>query len=114
MHLRASQINGCGFCVDMHAREMKKSGASDDRIFGVAAWRESPYFSDRERAALDLCEAVTRINDRSDPVSDAVWAEAARHYDEQQLAALILSIATVNLWNRLNVATKQIAASFRP
>lgn len=113
-HLRASQINGCGFCVDMHSRELKKEGESDERIFGVAAFRESPFFSDAERAALELTEAMTRLSDKADPVPDEVWLRAKRHYDEPQLAALLLSIATVNLWNRLNVATKQIAASIQP
>lgn len=112
-HLRASQINGCGFCVDLHARELKQGGESDERIFGVAAFRESPYFTDAERAALALCEAMTRMSDRPDPVSDEVWKEAARHYDENALAALVLSISLVNLWNRLNVTTKQVAASIR-
>jgi AhpD family alkylhydroperoxidase len=111
VHLRASQINGCSFCVDMHSQELKKSRESDERIFGVAAWRESPYFNDAERAALALTEAVTRLSDREDPVADAVWDEAARHYDEQQLAALVVSIATVNVWNRLNATTKQVAGS---
>ncbi|HEY3140979.1 MAG TPA: carboxymuconolactone decarboxylase family protein [Acidimicrobiales bacterium] len=111
VHLRASQINGCSFCVDMHSQELKKSRESDERIFGVAAWRESPYFNDAERAALALTEAVTRLSDREDPVPDAVWDEAARHYDEQQLAALVVSIATVNVWNRLNATTKQVAGS---
>jgi AhpD family alkylhydroperoxidase len=113
-HLRASQINGCGFCVDMHSRELKKAGESDERIFGVAAFRESPFFDDAERAALELTEARTRLSDKADPVPDEVWLRAKRHYDEPQLAALLLSIATVNLWNRLNVATKQIAASIQP
>ena len=113
-HLRASQINGCGFCVDLHARELRKIGESDDRIFGVAAWRESPYFSEPERAALGLCEGMTRLSDRAEPVSDEVWREATRHYDEPALGALILSISLVNLWNRLNVTTKQVAGSIRP
>ncbi|HTA92648.1 MAG TPA: carboxymuconolactone decarboxylase family protein [Polyangiaceae bacterium] len=109
VHLRASQINGCGFCVDMHAREAKKSGETDERLFAVAAWRDTPYFSAAERAALALTEAATRLSDRADPVPDDIWREATRHYDEPALAALILSIATVNLWNRLNVTTRQTA-----
>lgn len=113
-HLRASQINGCGFCVDMHARELKKCGESDERIFGVAAFRESPFFTDPERAALELTEAMTRLSDKADAVPDEIWNNVKRHYDEPELAALILSIATVNLWNRLNVTTKQIAASIKP
>jgi len=111
VHLRASQINGCSFCVDSGARSAKKAGESDERLFAVAAWREAPYFSDAERAALALTEAVTRLADRTDPVPDAIWDEAARHYDEQGLAALILMIATTNLFNRLNATTRQLAGS---
>ena len=113
-HLRASQINGCGFCVDMHSRELAKMGATDAQIYTVAAWRESPFFTGAERAALALTESVTRIADREDPVPDAVWAEAARHYDEAQLAALLVSIATINVWNRFNVATRQLALGALP
>ena len=85
VHLRASQINGCSVCVDIHSRELEHAGESPERIHMVAAWREAPYFSDAERAALALTEAATRLADRSDPVSDEVWDEAARHYNEQQL-----------------------------
>src|SRR4051812_20651954 len=92
IHLRASQINGCSYCVDGGARSAKKAGESDERLFAVAAWREAPYFTDAERAALALTEAVTRLSDRADPVPDEVWAVAAEHYNEQQLAALILMI----------------------
>ena len=109
MHLRASQINGCGVCAVQHPKIARKLGETDDRIFAVAAWRDAPFFTDAERAALALTEAVTRIADSSDPVPDDVWDEAARHYDEQELAALVLSIATINVWNRLNVATRQVA-----
>src|SRR5215469_5491271 len=109
VHLRASQINGCSFCVDSGARSAKRAGETDERIFAVAAWRESPYFTDAERAALALTEAVTRLADRPDPVPDVVWDEAARHYDERGLAALVLMIATTNLFNRLNATTKQVA-----
>jgi AhpD family alkylhydroperoxidase len=112
VHLRASQINGCSVCVDMHARDLKKAGETDERVFAVAAWREAPYYSDAERAALALAECVTRLSDRADPVPDDVWDQAARHYDEPELAALILSIAAVNVWNRLNAATRQVAGSF--
>ncbi len=112
VHLRASQINGCSVCVDMHARALKKGNETDERSFAVAAWRESPYFTDAERAALALTECVTRLSDRSDPVPDVVWEEAAAHYDTENLAALVLSIATINLWNRLNTATKQIAGEW--
>jgi AhpD family alkylhydroperoxidase len=111
VHLRASQINGCSVCVDMHARDLRKKGESDERLFAVSAWRETPYFTEAERAALALAEAATRLADRSDPVPDDVWDEATRHYDDQALAALTLSIAHVNLWNRLNASTRQIAGT---
>jgi AhpD family alkylhydroperoxidase len=109
IRLRASQINGCGVCVDMHARDLKKAGETDERIFAVAAWRETPYFTEAERAALALTEAATRLSDRADPVPDEIWAEAARHYDEQALAALVVNIALINLWNRINVTIRQVA-----
>jgi AhpD family alkylhydroperoxidase len=112
MHLRASQINGCSFCVDMHSRELRDTGEPDVRIWGVASWRESPYFDDAERAALALAEAGTRLSDMEDPVPDDVWKEAARHYDEAELASLVLSIAGINAWNRLNVITRQPAGSW--
>jgi AhpD family alkylhydroperoxidase len=111
VHLRASQINGCGVCVDMHARELRELGESDQRIFAVAAWRETPYYTDGERAALGLAEAATRLADRSDPVPDDVWDAAADHFDEKELAGLMVSIAAINAWNRLNVATRQIAGT---
>jgi len=109
VNLRASQINGCGVCAVQHRRLAKKLGETDDRLFAVAAWREAPYFTAAERAALALTEAATRISDRSDPVSDEVWDEAARHYDESALAALVMAIASINVWNRLNVTTRQVA-----
>ena len=109
--LRASQINGCSVCVQGHSAALRKAGETDERLFAVAAWRESPFFTDAERAALGLAEAVTRLSDRVDPISDEVWDEAARHYDELQLAGLVLAIANVNLWNRLNAATRQIAGA---
>ncbi len=107
VQMRASQINGCSVCVDIHSRELELAGESGERIHMVAAWREAPYFSDAERAALALTEAATRIADRPDPVSDKVWDEAARHYSESQLAALVVAIATINAYNRLNAATRQ-------
>lgn len=112
VHLRASQVNGCSVCLDMHARMLKKSGETDERLFAVAAWRDAPYFTDAERAALALTEAVTRLSDRPDPVPDDVWAEAARHYDEAALAALLLNISLINVWNRLNVSTRQVAGDW--
>jgi AhpD family alkylhydroperoxidase len=111
-NLRASQINGCGVCVDMHWRALKKLGEKDERIACVAAWHEAPYYSDAERAALALTEALTRVSDSADPVPDDVWANAARYYDEPALAALVLSIAQINLWNRVNVATRQIGGEW--
>lgn len=108
VHLRASQINGCGVCVDLHSKELENAGEPNERIFAVAAWRESPHFTDAERAALALAESVTRLSDRSDPVPDDVWAAAATEYDEKQLAALVLDIGAVNLWNRLNASTRQV------
>ena len=112
VHLRASQINGCSVCVDSGSCQLRQAGETDERLLAVAAWREAPCFTAAERAALGLAEAVTRLSDRADPVSDAIWDEAARHYDESALAALILSIATTNLFNRLNVTTGQVAGSW--
>jgi AhpD family alkylhydroperoxidase len=110
--LRASQINGCAVCLDMHSRAAKKAGETDERLFTLAAWRETPYFSDAERAALALTEAGTRLADRADPVPDEVFDEAAKHYDEQALAALVVHIAAINAWNRLNVTTGQVAGEW--
>ena len=110
--LRASQINGCSVCVDIHTRELEQLGESRERVHLVAAWREAPYFSEAERAALALTEAATRLADRPDPVSDEVWDQAARHYTEAQLAALVISIATINAFNRINAATRQITGDY--
>jgi len=114
MHVRASQINGCSVCVDGHPRIAKRAGETDERLFAIAAWRDAPYFTDAERAALALTEAVTRLSDRADPVPDAIFNEAARHYDGPMLAAMILAIANINVWNRLNVATRQVAGAWAP
>jgi AhpD family alkylhydroperoxidase len=112
VHLRASQINGCSVCLDLHYRMAKNMGESDERLFVVAGWRDAPYFTDAERAALALTEAVTRLSDRPDPVPDDIWGEAVKYYNETELAALILSIAQINVWNRLNVATRQVAGEW--
>jgi AhpD family alkylhydroperoxidase len=112
IEVRASQINGCSVCLDMHSRELKAAGEPDERIFMVGAWREAPYFTDAERAALALTEATTRLADQSDPVPDEVWEEAARHYDEPELAGLVLAIAAINAWNRINAATRQITGEW--
>jgi AhpD family alkylhydroperoxidase len=112
VHLRVSQINGCSVCVDMGAHAARKSGETVERLMGTAAWRDAPYFTEPERAALALAEAVTRLSDRPDPVPDTVWDEAARHYDERQLATLVVAVALTNVWNRLNVATRQVAGAW--
>jgi AhpD family alkylhydroperoxidase len=112
VHLRASQINGCSACVDSGARSARKAGETEERLAAVAAWREAPYFSDAERAALALAEAATRLADRPDPVPDEIWDAAAGHYDEKGLAAIVLMIAVTNLFNRLNATTRQVAGAW--
>ncbi|MBX4868481.1 MULTISPECIES: carboxymuconolactone decarboxylase family protein [Rhizobium] len=114
VNLRASQINGCSVCIDGHWRIARKHGESDERLFAIAGWRDAPYYSDAERAALALTEAVTRASDRADPVPDEIWDEATRHYDGRSLAALVIAIANINVWNRLNIATRQIAGAWKP
>ena len=111
-NLRASQINGCSVCLDLHSRALKRLGEKDERIIAVAAWREAPYYTDAERAALALAEAATRLSDRAEPVPDEVWKEAARHYNETALSALVMSIGLINLWNRLNAATRQVGGEW--
>lgn len=110
-HLRASQINGCSPCVYSGSISARKAGESDERLFMVAAWRETDLFTDDERAALALAESMTRLADRADAVPDDVWDEAARHFSEEQLAGLVLWVATTNLFNRVNAATKQPAGA---
>jgi len=112
VHLRVSQINGCSVCAEMSLPFLQRQGQVDKGLFLVSAWREAPYFTDAERAALALSEAATRLSDRSDPVPDEIWNEASRHYDETGLAALTLWIGMTNLWNRLNVTTRQIAGEW--
>jgi AhpD family alkylhydroperoxidase len=112
IHLRASQINGCSVCVEMHSTNLKKEGMSDQRLFAIAAWRDAPYFSDAERAALELTEVVTRVADGGEAVPDEVWEAAARHYDEQGLSALLIAITSINVWNRLNAATRQVSGAW--
>ncbi|MEV0619185.1 carboxymuconolactone decarboxylase family protein [Nonomuraea sp. NPDC050404] len=103
--LRASQINGCGYCVDMHSRDMKKAGESDERLWSVAAWRDTTVFTPAERAALALTEEATRLADRA-VVSDEVWQGAAEHYNDKQLSLLVVAIAMINAWNRINVTAR--------
>lgn len=112
VHLRASQINGCSYCAELHSRELKEAGGPDERIWTVAAWREAPYFTEAERAALSLTEAVTRLSDRADPVPDEIWEQASEHYDEHALASLLIEIGTINVWNRFNAAVRQPAGSW--
>ncbi len=112
VHLRVSQVNGCSSCVDSGSRAAKKAAEADERLFSVAAWRHAPYFSDAERAALALGEAETRLVDREDAVPDEIWNEARRYYDEKQLAGLVLWISLTNMFNRLNVCTRQVGGSW--
>ncbi|MBW8092580.1 MULTISPECIES: carboxymuconolactone decarboxylase family protein [Streptomyces] len=112
--IRASQINGCGFCLDMHTKEAAKAGETSTRLNLVAVWREATVFTDAERAALELAEQGTRLADAAGGVTDEAWANAAKHYDEEQLAALVSLIAVINAYNRLNVIVRQPAGDYRP
>ncbi|MCX4672580.1 carboxymuconolactone decarboxylase family protein [Streptomyces sp. NBC_01381] len=112
--LRVSQINGCGFCIDMHTKEATAAGEAPARLHLVAAWRDATVFTDAERAALALAEEGTRIADAAEGVSDEVWANAAKHYDEEQLGALVSVIAIINAFNRLNVITQRPGGDYRP
>jgi len=114
VRLRASQINGCGFCTDMHTKDAAHAGETSVRLNLVAAWREATVFTEAERAALELTEQGTRIADTAGGVSDEVWANAAKHYDEDQLAALVADIALINAFNRLNVIVQQPAGDYQP
>lgn len=113
VRLRVSQINGCSVCVDLHAHRASGAGESDQRLWAVAAWRDTPFFTDGERAALALAEAMTRIADHAAGVPDDVWDAAARHFAPDALAALVMAIASANAWNRVNVATGLVAGSHR-
>jgi AhpD family alkylhydroperoxidase len=111
-HVRVGQLNGCSVCVDMHSRALKKLGESDARVHTLAVWREAPYYTEPERAALALTEAATRLSDRADAVPDEIWKEASRHFSEAALAALVTAIAAANFWNRLNVTTRQVTGDW--
>lgn len=113
VRIRASQINSCAVCTDMHSHKARSVGESDERLWSVAAWRDAPFFSDAERAALALTEAMTRIADSGAGVPDDIWDEATAHFEDEELAALVAAIASVNAWNRINVATRLAAGSFR-
>ncbi|MCX4706411.1 carboxymuconolactone decarboxylase family protein [Streptomyces sp. NBC_01352] len=112
--IRASQINGCGFCTDMHTKDAAHAGETAQRLNLVAAWREATVFTEAERAALELAEQGTRIADAAGGVTDEAWANAAKHYDEDQLVALISLIAVINAYNRINVINQQPAGSYQP
>jgi len=107
--LRASQINGCSWCAVDHTREMIEDGASPERIAAVAAWRDAPYFTARERVALEFTEAITRLADHHDPISDELWARMAEAFDKRQISALLFEIGAINVWNRINAAIRQPA-----
>ncbi|NUS18173.1 MAG: carboxymuconolactone decarboxylase family protein [Streptomyces sp.] len=109
VHLRASQINGCSPCVYAGVQSARKAGETDERLHSVVAWRETPFFTDQERAALALTEAATRIQDGAPGVTDAVWEEAAAHFDERQLSAIVLNIALTNFFNRINHTIREQA-----
>ncbi|POX44803.1 carboxymuconolactone decarboxylase family protein [Streptomyces sp. Ru72] len=112
--IRASQINGCGFCTDMHTKDAAHAGETSVRLNLIAAWREATVFTDAERAALELTEQGTRIADAAGGVTDEAWANAAKYYDEDQLAALVSLIALINAYNRLNVIVQQPAGDYQP
>jgi AhpD family alkylhydroperoxidase len=112
--IRASQINGCAGCLDMHTKDAAHAGETPVRLSLIAAWREAKVFTDAERAALEVTEQGTRLADASGGVTDEAWATAAKHYDEDQLAALVALIAGINAWNRMNVITGQLAGDYQP
>ncbi|WP_371661656.1 carboxymuconolactone decarboxylase family protein [Streptomyces sp. NBC_00280] len=114
VRLRASQINGCGFCTDMHTKDAAAAGETAQRLHLVAAWREAKVFTDAERAALELTEQGTRIADAAGGVTDEAWANAAKYYDEEQLTALVLTITLINAFNRMNVIVQQPAGDYEP
>ncbi|MER6950274.1 carboxymuconolactone decarboxylase family protein [Nonomuraea sp. NPDC000554] len=111
VRLRASQINGCVYCVDMHSSDAKQAGESDTRLHAVAVWQEAPFFTDQERAALAFTEAATRLS--TDDVTDEIWEQASRHFTEEELAALIVAVATINAWNRIAVPTRMTPESYK-
>jgi len=110
--VRASQINGCAYCIDMHWKDARASGETEQRLYGLDAWQESPYYSDRERAAIAWCEAVTRIAETHAP--DAVYEEVRQHFNEKEIADLTLAIASINAWNRLAISTRAVPGKYQP
>ncbi|MFI6602895.1 carboxymuconolactone decarboxylase family protein [Nonomuraea sp. NPDC050536] len=111
VRLRASQLNGCVYCVDMHSTDLKDAGEADNRLHALTVWQEAPFFTDKERAALALTEAATKLT--TDDVTDEVWDRAAEHFSEQELATLIVAIATINAWNRIAVPTRMTPESYK-
>ncbi|WP_342673010.1 carboxymuconolactone decarboxylase family protein [Glycomyces arizonensis] len=114
MKIRASQINGCGFCTDMHVKDAAYAGETPERLALVAAWREAPYYTEAERAALALAEEACRLADRPDGVSDETWDELRKHYDDEQTAVLVAAVAQINAWNRINVTLRNPAGDYDP
>jgi len=114
VHQRVSQINGCSVCLDGGNKLARRAGETDDRLACIAGWYDAPYYTEPERAALALCESMTRLADRSDPVPDAIWNEARKHYDDRALATLVLSISLTNFFNRINATTRQVAGEWKP
>ena len=110
--LRASQINGCAYCIDMHTKDLRAEGETEQRLYMLDAWRESPFYSDRERAALDWTEAVTRVTDGHVP--DNVYEHARSHFSQDELANLTLGVVAINSWNRLNIAFRTVPGSYQP
>jgi AhpD family alkylhydroperoxidase len=112
IYLRASQINGCAYCLDMHWKDLRASGENEQRLYGLNAWRESPFYTNRERAALEWTEAVTLITHGRVP--DEVYEEVHRHFNDKELSDLTLAVATINAWNRLNIAARIVPGSYQP
>jgi AhpD family alkylhydroperoxidase len=110
--LRVSQLNGCAFCIDMHSKDLRAEGETEQRVYALSAWRETPFYSDRERAALAWAEAVTMLG--GDHVGDAIFAETRRHFEDRELVELTLAICTVNAWNRMIIAFRTLPGSYRP
>ena len=111
--LRASQLNGCAYCVDLHSFDAKAGGETDERVYAVAAWREAPFFDERERAALALTESMTRLTDDRDRVPDRLWDDTRKHFDDKELAGLVMAITMINAWNRLGVALRMVPESYK-
>ncbi len=112
VRIRASQINGCAYCLDMHWKDARAAGETEERLYMIPAWRESPLYSDRERAALALCEAMTLISQSG--VSDEVWDVAAAHFDSEELAGLVFTITAINAWNRLMITAQTEPGHYQP